>query len=106
MLLPRTEAHVWYVDLSGATIPLDACVSVLCSSEYKRAARFQFERDRRRFTLAHGSLRYLLATYTGCRASDLRFGANPHGKPALEWPAGPHFNISHSGDLAAIALAH
>jgi len=105
MLLPRSEAHVWYVDLSGAAIRLDSCTSVMGSTERMRSARFHFERDRRRFITAHGCLRYLLAAYTGCRASDLRFRMNPHGKPALEWPEGPHFNISHSGNLAAIALA-
>src|SRR5207244_2000937 len=38
----------------------------------------------------------------------LRFRAGTHGKPALEFPeegAALHFNLSHSGDLAILAVA-
>ena len=105
MLLPAGEAHVWYVDLTDVGRRLDSCARVLSVAERARADRFRFERDRTRFIIAHGYLRYLLASYTRCPASRLRFRANPNGKPALEWPAGPRFNISHSGDLAAIAVA-
>ena len=68
------------------------------------------EHHRRRFVAAHAALRRILAGYTASHARELAFDRGPHGKPALVSGEGrPHhrleFNLSHSADLALVALA-
>jgi 4'-phosphopantetheinyl transferase len=107
MDLERDEVHCWYVDLD---VPMEAeadCSAVLSSAERLRGARFRFDRDRRRFVVAHGVLRVLLGRYLGADPARLGFVDSGHGKPGLRpgSDGGLRFNLSHSGDLAAIAVA-
>ncbi len=61
---------------------------------------------------SRGMLRALLGRYLDRDPLDLRFVLGPHGKPALafEGPTRPgptedlRFNLSHSGDLALVAV--
>jgi phosphopantetheinyl transferase len=59
--------------------------------------------------LAGGSLRELLARYVGVDARSIQLDADPGGKPVLagdrRGEGTPHFNVSHSGDVAVYALA-
>jgi 4'-phosphopantetheinyl transferase len=82
-------------------------VRVLSADESERAGRFVFEKDRVRYTLARGALRYLLAAYTGVRPEALRFGYTAFQKPFLVYPdqaVAPAFNVTHSEDLVLIAV--
>jgi 4'-phosphopantetheinyl transferase len=78
----------------------------LTSDEAARARRVR-ERQRARFTAVRGTLRELLGVYTGLapRSVPIAYGADgkPHLDPELGTPIA--FNVSHSGDLAAIAIA-
>jgi 4'-phosphopantetheinyl transferase len=68
--------------------------------------RLRFERDRRRFVVAHGVLRTLLGRYLGIPAGAVRFVYNAFGKPELSPELGGlQFSLSHSADLALIAIA-
>ena len=74
-------------------------------------ARFVRPRDGRRFTVCRGSLRLILAQLTGAPAQDVAFRFGAGGKPELAG-AGlasdasvPRFNVSHSDDLALIAVS-
>lgn len=51
-------------------------------------------------------LRGLLGAYLGTPPSSLVFGYGAHGKPELRCDGGLCFNLSHSGDVAVLALAH
>jgi len=76
----------------------------LFPAERTRADRFVIEADRSRFTVTRGVLRTLLRLCLPDSADPLEFVLNPWGKPALQ--AGePRFNVTHSGDLALIAIA-
>jgi 4'-phosphopantetheinyl transferase len=79
--------------------------ATLSEEELARAARFQFDRDRHRYIVAHGALRQLLARYVGCTPGELRFGTNRYGKPHLGNASGLRFNLSHTEDVAVIAIA-
>ena len=79
----------------------------LAPDERERAARFYFDRDRRKFTAARGQLRMILGRYTGADPTALVFSYGPRGKPALSGqfqPANLKFNLSHSGELALLAV--
>ena len=84
--------------------PAPPQLATLSAQEQARASRFVFDRDRRRYQAAHVGLRDLLAARTGVPAAELVFEEGPFGKPAL---AGGlcAFNLSHSEDVALVALA-
>lgn len=105
--LADDEAHCWCVPLD---VPPDASaglVATLTGEERSRCARLRFERDRRRFVIAHGALRDLLGRYLGTRPGLVRFEYNAFGKPELcpEFGRRLRFNLSHSANLALIAIA-
>ncbi|UCH49741.1 MAG: 4'-phosphopantetheinyl transferase superfamily protein [Betaproteobacteria bacterium] len=80
----------------------------LSDSERDRASRFRFAVDRRRFVKSHSALRAILATYIGASPRALVFGQAVHGKPFLVAPRQAQklrYNLSHSGDLALIAIS-
>jgi 4'-phosphopantetheinyl transferase len=96
---------LWVVPLARAT--LDGDTALLDAVEQERAARFVFERDHFRFVAAHAALRRILARYAHEAPAALRFDRDANGKPTL---SGPHcadfgWNLSHSGDLAVVAVA-
>jgi len=105
--LDADAVHVWRIALAVPDAEQADRVAVLSPDEAARAARFHFERDRRRWTAARGAVRAVLAGYTSLPAASLAFRVGPHGKPALDGPAaraGLAFNVSHSGDLALCAV--
>jgi 4'-phosphopantetheinyl transferase len=98
------DIECWCVRLDVAPEPY---VATLSADERNRSARFRFDRDRRRFIVARGALRELLGRHLDTPAGELRFVYNPFGKPALgpEFGGRLKFNLSHSADLALIAIA-
>jgi 4'-phosphopantetheinyl transferase len=100
------ELHVWLVSLDPPPAALARLAGRLSPDERRRAARFRFERDRRRFQAARGALRELLAGYLGQQPERLGFVEGRHGKPELaDIGSGLRFNVSHSGELALCALS-
>ncbi len=105
--LPSGTVHLWYMSVTDTRILLDNHLSVLDEEEKYRANRFHFEPDRTRFILAHGSLRSLLARYTGSDPALIRFKQNRYGKPFLQHPHSPvQFNVTHSAGFIIHAVAH
>jgi 4'-phosphopantetheinyl transferase len=96
-------AQLWLVDLS--VTPSATALASLSGAERARAARFVFAEHRRRFEVAHGALRALLALETSLPAGDLEFVAGPHDKPALTRDQACVFNMSHSDARGLIAIA-
>jgi len=95
--------HVWRADLTSTA---DRLTKLLCPQERARAQRFADERDRLRWSRAHGVLRALLGRYLRREPRELRFTVGKHGKPSLaERPVSCLFNLSHSGDLALYAFS-
>jgi len=93
------EVHVYTCDLDSA--PADA--SVLSDEECERAARFRFDRDRRRFVAGRAALRALIASYLDIAPAEVAFGCGPQGKPFVPG-ALLSFNVSHSGACAVYAF--
>jgi len=88
---------VWMVDLDCE------CDLFLTADEEQRAARLRLELHRVRWARARTALRKILSLRLACGPLDFRFQIGAHGKPFLE--DGPRFNLSHSGQWAAIAVA-
>jgi 4'-phosphopantetheinyl transferase len=107
--LAASSIHIWQFPLTISTIPLEKFAAVLSEDETVRAARFRFEKDARRFTVARASVRSILGGYVAMSGRDLRFDYARYGKPALANVDQAHldtrFSISHSGELALLAVA-
>jgi 4'-phosphopantetheinyl transferase len=107
--LPYTELpaplglRLWWLRLDE--LPDAAALATLSADEIARGARFAFEGLQRRHLASHVALRAILAQQTGLPAAALAFGAGPFGKPFLQAPAACIFNMSHSDDVAVIAVA-
>lgn len=94
-------ARVWMMNLDRAPA---AGAELLSASERARAERFAFERDRRRYITAHVALRQVLAEEAGLAPSE-EFTIGVQGKPCLQGKHRVAFNLSHSAQWAAIAIA-
>jgi 4'-phosphopantetheinyl transferase len=100
--------QVWLVLLAELAPRAAELEQTLSGDEYARAARFHFARDRTRYVLARGALRGVLGQAVGRPAGELSFAYGPQGKPRLSARAGadePEFNLSHSDEVALIAVA-
>lgn len=98
-------SHLWSIDLTGGTRPIEFWSDVLSAAEVVRANRFASARDRRRFTVGRGALRRILAEYVRLDPAEVPFDFGLGGKPALpDRLGGPRFNLSHAGDLAVLAV--
>jgi 4'-phosphopantetheinyl transferase len=78
-------------------------LALLDPSERERSARFHFERDRDAFVASHSWLRTLLGHYLQTDPRSLEFLFGKYGKPTIR-SAAIHFNLSHSGAMAACAV--
>lgn len=76
--------------------------AVLEAHEIERAARFKKADDTKRYVIGKFFVRAILAGMLGCSAAAITFSYTEKKKPYLN---GPHFNISHSGDLTVIAIS-
>lgn len=99
--LQQNRIDIW--EFSLLDIPSWA-TEVLHDNELERANRFHFPRHHRRFTVARAMLRAILARYLHCEAGAISFTYNKHGKPWIQNDVGLEFNLSHSGELALLAI--
>lgn len=111
--LATNEVHVWAVPL-GATTSTDQLAAALTADETHRAQRFLRGEVRERFIISHGALRTILGRYLGVAPVAVPIEYGPFGKPKLQRAGSRgqgdnvdalHFNLSHSGELAIMALA-
>lgn len=105
--LAPDEAHVWAVPLADGPIASDDAWATLSSDERIRAEDFRFEDPKRRFVVARFALRRLLGRYLGVQPAAIEFDVDSNGKPRLAQKhaaTGLRFNVSHSGDLALVAI--
>src|SRR5947209_581306 len=103
--LSVNELHIWRVSLDAPwSWAFDEALSL---DDRTRADRFRFESDRRRFCVARASLRLILSRYLKTKAGRLQFETGEFGKPFFaneKLSGGLRFNLSHSHQLALIAI--
>ena len=106
--LTEHAVHVWRVALDEDW-RAEAYWRLLSDDERNRAARCVTATHRRRYVVSHGALRVLLADYVGVAPENIAYEIGAHGKPALaavqRSPALVEFNLSHSEDIALVAVA-
>lgn len=106
--LDSCPIDIWCWDLDRSPTELSALRPLLSEDENVRAARFVFDRDRHRFIVGRAVLRRILGRYLAKDPAGLQFSYNGFGKPWLTgdraWSL--HFNLSHAGGVAALAVSH
>ena len=100
-----SEADIVDVWLAGTDVPdpvLEEFRALLDPAERQRCDAILRSADARRFVVAHGVLRRVVADRLG--TGEFRWVYGPNGKPGL---AGGELqvNLSHSGDLVMVALS-
>lgn len=101
-------ALVWVLDLSpdqaeGCDHLYPRALRWLSDAERSHCQRLQCLESRRRFVFARAALRRLLGAHRGLAPAALALRRLPGGKPVV--PGGPHFNLSHSGHRALLAVS-
>ena len=103
--LETGTVHVWRIALSQEDDRLERFRSTLDLRELERAGRFHFDKHRRHFIVARGFLRSVVASYLGVQPQALQFEYGAYGKPALTSGHTLRFNLSHSNEVALLAVA-
>jgi 4'-phosphopantetheinyl transferase len=102
----QDRIDVWTWRLGAGDDDLALLICLLSADERARATRFVGARDREQFIVGRARLRQILASYLALPPETMRFSYGKHGKPLLSrYPHAPSFNLSHSGDLAALAVS-
>jgi 4'-phosphopantetheinyl transferase len=95
----------WFVPLDLPAAQVSELAELLDTAERDRAGLLT-EVRRRRFVVAHGVLRILVARAAGIQPHEVRWRFGPLGKPEPDVPgAALHVNLSTSGELALIGIS-
>jgi 4'-phosphopantetheinyl transferase len=100
-----TRVDVWSVDLAQPPAVVAELDRHLSEDERDRARASLDPSRGERYTVAHGALREVLASYAAVPPDRLELGASPSGKPLVAGGDGPHFSLSHSAELALVAVS-
>lgn len=103
--LHDADAHVWSIAAAPLLSSADALRRCLSAAELARADRTRDDAARARFITTRAALRHILARYVGGTADLLELLTQPHGKPVVDAAHRLHFSLSHSHDLAVLAVA-
>jgi 4'-phosphopantetheinyl transferase len=105
VIAPPRGVDIWCVSLEQPPAAQVRLAAQCSSSEHERAARMPIAARRRDFLVARGILRSILGAYLGTAPERVRIARSAHGKPFIDEPGAPAFNISHSHVLAVIAVS-
>lgn len=104
--LNKKEMVVWMVELSSfSNSKITEHLKFLSIEEKNKANNYHFDIDRKRYIIGRAVLKKLIAKYTKRDEHSIHFGYNSSKKPFLV-PNNKNlqFNLSHSGELLAIAF--
>jgi 4'-phosphopantetheinyl transferase len=98
-----SAAFAWCVPLACTVREERQLSALLDRSEATRATRFAAREDRRCYVVSHGVLRLILSAFTGRHPRAIHIATRERGKPYVVG-SGPHFSLSHGGDVALVAV--
>ncbi|HKE40820.1 MAG TPA: 4'-phosphopantetheinyl transferase superfamily protein [Casimicrobiaceae bacterium] len=104
--LPHADASIglWLFKLAGDSVDIAQVVHSLSPAEHTRAARFGTDLLRQRWMIGRATLRLLLGQHLGIEPSQVPLRRGVRGRPELDLPNAPDFNVSHTGDVALIGI--
>ena len=96
---------IWLYHLPKYMPLMDSLYRELAVNEKQRAKRLKIADKRQQFILARALMRRRLAQITGREPATLTVTTTVHGKPILADDKTLSFNLSHSHDLALLAVS-
>ena len=106
--LYKDHIDVWLCDLKQLSGDINSFYSILSEDERDRADKLKVDDKKQQYIITRGTLRQRLGLLTNIYPEDFVFKILEHGKPVLVNDArfaNITFNVSHSHDLALIAIA-
>ena len=97
---------LWLCQLDRVPAGVAAITHWLAPAELIRAARFGTDALRLRWIVGRATLRLLLASELGIDPATVPLQRGRRGRPELAPPHMLDFNVSHTRDVALIAIAH
>src|SRR5215469_963989 len=101
---PDHHVHVWTLPTVASAEVLDGFERLLATDEAVHASQIRSLRQRESFVVTRAALRTLLGRFLAIEPHQIHLNYGPYGKPELPETENLRFNVSHSGQLAAIAL--
>ncbi len=101
--LNPSQIDIWHIALDPS-VSFEHQLNWLNTEELARFQRFYFPQHRRRFARARLAVKMILARYLHCPPSHICLQYQTHGKPELSHPSHITFNLSHSQDIALLAV--
>ena len=105
--LGDNDIHIWLNYLNVHEARIKHLYPLLSNNEKERSERFKFYKHRKAFIASHGFLHTALAYYIEANAGEIEFTQAELGKPSLiteQNSAGIQFNLSHSNNMAILAV--
>ncbi|MCW8933463.1 MAG: 4'-phosphopantetheinyl transferase superfamily protein [Gammaproteobacteria bacterium] len=105
--LADNDIHIWLNYLNVHEARIKHLYPLLSSEEKQRSERLKFYKHRKAFIASHGFMHTVLANYIDAEANDIEFTQTELGKPSLidtQNKNNIQFNLSHSGNLAILAV--
>ncbi len=106
--LSKDHIDVWLCELKTLSSDTSKLYGILSDDERERANKLKVEDKKQQYVIARGTLRQRLGLLTNINPEDFVFEYLEHGKPVLNNDSrfvDITFNISHSYDLALIAIS-
>jgi 4'-phosphopantetheinyl transferase len=100
--LPLDEIHIWMMRITDNRGLLDGLTT---AEEQEQAETMRSEKRRCEWLSGRALLRDSLACYTGADPLSLSFKKTASGKPFIDLPDAPAFNMSHGQEWLVCALA-
>lgn len=100
------QVEVRVIDLRPSAVVVRELTAVLDDGERARYRAIRDPGDRDRYAVTHGAARLMLAGMLAVGADRIRWRRGRWGKPELDrLPGAPCVSLSHSGDIALVAVA-
>jgi 4'-phosphopantetheinyl transferase len=101
------EIEIWPLDLDDPALNAGALEQLLSPDERERAGRLRAPNLARRFIVCRAALRQVLGRSLDCDPPGVAIRYSATGKPELADPPhrGLHFNVTHSQQVAIIAVS-
>jgi phosphopantetheinyl transferase len=104
-LHPTTfPVELWWINLKHNDSRIEVFERTLNEPEQTRARRFVMKRDRARYIAGRFAMRTILSRRIKASPKELALGMGRNDKPILLNKPDLSFNLSHTGDLAVLAL--
>ncbi len=107
--LAQGTVHVWLNYMNIHQAKLKHLYPLLSDAEKARSEQFKFFKHRKHFIASHGFLHAVLANYLDTEAATIEFDYGDNGKPSIISEQNTRdikFNLSHSGNLAILAVSN